>query len=79
MARTDPAGDRDIMRLVAELYYERDLRQPEIAELTGFSVSKVSRLLSAAREQGVVRITVEIEGEDKPALAAEWVTRVVYA
>ncbi len=23
-------------------------------------------------------ITVEIEGEDKPALAAEWVTRVVY-
>jgi len=24
-------------------------------------------------------ITVEIEGEDKPALVAEWVTRVVYA
>jgi acyl dehydratase len=23
-------------------------------------------------------ITVEIEGEDKPALAAEWLTRVVY-
>src|SRR5512142_2953446 len=47
------------MRLVAELYYVRELRQPEIAELTGFSISKVSRLLSAAREQGVVRINVE--------------------
>lgn len=59
MARTEPAGDRDIMRLVAELYYVRELRQPEIADLTGFSISKVSRLLSAARERGVVRIDVE--------------------
>jgi len=24
-------------------------------------------------------ITVEIDGEEKPALVAEWVTRVVYA
>ena len=59
MSRAEPAADRDIMRLVAELYYQRELNQPEIAELTGYSVSKVSRLLTAAREQGVVRITVE--------------------
>lgn len=59
MSRAEPASDRDIMRLVAELYYERELNQPEIADLTGFSISKVSRLLTAAREQGVVRITVE--------------------
>lgn len=59
MSRAEPANDRDIMRLVAELYYERELNQPEIAELTGFSISKVSRLLTAAREQGVVRISVE--------------------
>jgi DNA-binding transcriptional regulator LsrR (DeoR family) len=52
-------ADRAMMRLVAELYYERDLRQPEIADLTGFSVSKVSRLLAQARDQGVVRITIE--------------------
>ena len=52
-------GDVEMMRLVADLYYLRDHSQPEIAELTGFSVSKVSRLLSQAREQGIVRISVE--------------------
>ena len=55
-ARPGAAADREILRLVAELYYERDLRQPEIAELTGFSVSKISRILALARELGVVRI-----------------------
>ena len=48
-----------MMRLVAELYYIRELGQPEIAALTGFSISKVSRLLAAARAAGVVRISVE--------------------
>ena len=52
-------GDVEMMRLVADLYYLRDHSQPEIAELTGFSVSKVSRLLSQARETGIVRISVE--------------------
>ena len=56
---TVATGDVEMMRLVADLYYLRDHSQPEIADLTGFSVSKVSRLLSQAREQGIVRITVE--------------------
>lgn len=71
MGRSGPLADREIMRLVAELYYERDLRQPEVAAVTGFSVSKVSRLLSAAREQGIVHISVESAGEDRPAVATE--------
>ena len=50
---------REMMRLVAQLYYVRELGQPEIAALTGFSVSKVSRLLAAARAAGVVRISVD--------------------
>jgi DNA-binding transcriptional regulator LsrR (DeoR family) len=59
-ASTDePTSLREMMRLVAQLYYVRELGQPEIAALTGFSVSKVSRLLSAARATGVVRISVE--------------------
>jgi DNA-binding transcriptional regulator LsrR (DeoR family) len=37
--------------------------------MTGFSVSKVSRLLSAAREQGIVRISVEPAPEGRPAAA----------
>ena len=46
------AGQREMLRLVSELYYVRALGQPEIAALTGFSVSKVSRLLAAARSAG---------------------------
>jgi DNA-binding transcriptional regulator LsrR (DeoR family) len=59
------------MRLVAELYYARDLRQPEIAEMTGFSVSKVSRILAGARDAGIVRISVEPPTDEQPALAHE--------
>jgi DNA-binding transcriptional regulator LsrR (DeoR family) len=55
----EPTSLREMMRLVAQLYYVRELGQPEIAALTGFSISKVSRLLSAARAAGVVRISVE--------------------
>ncbi|HWP63543.1 MAG TPA: sugar-binding domain-containing protein, partial [Candidatus Binatia bacterium] len=62
-------SDREMMRLVAELYYLRDLTQPEIARLTGFSVSKVSRLLAQARSLGVVRISVEPPSEVGPAVA----------
>ena len=56
---TEAPSLREMMRLVAQLYYVRELGQPEIAVLTGFSISKVSRLLSAARAAGVVRIAVE--------------------
>lgn len=62
-------GEREMLRLVAELYYVRQLGQPEIASLTGFSVSKVSRLLAAARAQGVVRISVEEAPAEAPPLA----------
>jgi DNA-binding transcriptional regulator LsrR (DeoR family) len=62
-------ADREVLRLVAELYYARDLRQPEIAALTGFSISKVSRILAQAREQGVVRISIEPSAESQPAVA----------
>jgi DNA-binding transcriptional regulator LsrR (DeoR family) len=51
--------DIEMMRLVAELYYLRGHSQPAVAELTGFSISKVSRLLASARDNGIVRITVE--------------------
>lgn len=65
-AKTTPASssDREILRLISELYYLRDLRQPEIAALTGFSVSKVSRILAQARESGVVHISIEPASED---------------
>jgi deoxyribonucleoside regulator len=64
-------GDVEMMRLVADLYYLRDHSQPEIAELTGFSVSKVSRLLSQAREHGIVRISVEPAPSELTPIAQE--------
>ena len=68
-------SDRDLIRLVAELYYIRDIRQPEIAALTGFSVSKVSRLLAQARDAGVVHFSIEPPAENRPALAGELADR----
>lgn len=67
----DAADELAMLRLVAELYYVRELGQPAIATLTGFSVSKVSRLLSQARSRGIVRITIERGPDDAPPLAKE--------
>ena len=66
---TEATSQREMMRLVAQLYYVRELGQPEIAALTGFSISKVSRLLAAARAAGVVRISVEGAPTEPTALA----------
>ena len=66
---SEATSQREMMRLVAQLYYVRELGQPEIAALTGFSISKVSRLLSAARSAGVVRISVEGVPSEPTALA----------
>ena len=66
---TEATSQREMMRLVAQLYYVRELGQPEIATLTGFSISKVSRLLAAARSAGVVRISVEGAPSEPSALA----------
>jgi len=70
-ARPAPSADREVMRLVAELYYTRDLRQPVIAEMTGFSVSKVSRILAQARDVGIVRISIDPPSDAQPAIARE--------
>jgi deoxyribonucleoside regulator len=41
---------------IAHLYYEEGLTQEQIAQHTGFSRSRVQRLLEAARREGVVEI-----------------------
>ncbi len=57
--RQDERPEADVLRLVAQLYYMDNLGQAEIAELTGVSRPKVSRLLTQARQLGIVRISVE--------------------
>ena len=69
LSGAEATSQREMMRLVAQLYYVRELGQPEIAALTGFSISKVSRLLAAARAAGVVRISVEGAPSGPTALA----------
>ncbi len=44
------------LRLAARLYYMDGLDQSEVARFTKVSRAKVSRLLAAARERGIVRI-----------------------
>ena len=48
----------ELMTSAARLYYLDELDQHQVAAILGISRSKVSRLLSAARERGIVRISV---------------------
>jgi DNA-binding transcriptional regulator LsrR (DeoR family) len=55
MARVD---ELRLMTRVARLYYERRLTQPQIAAQLGLSQARVSRLLSRAEAERIVRITI---------------------
>lgn len=48
----------DLLVRVAELYYQQELNQNEIAKILGTSRTTVSRLLDEAKETGVVEIIV---------------------
>jgi DNA-binding transcriptional regulator LsrR (DeoR family) len=47
-----------LMAKVARMYYEEDMRQSEIARQLGLSQATISRLFNRAREENIVRITV---------------------
>jgi deoxyribonucleoside regulator len=49
----------EILRMAATLYYEDGLGQSEVARFVRVSQTKISRLLAAALDRGIVRITVE--------------------
>lgn len=48
----------ELLAQIAGYYYLQDLKQEEIARRTGYSRSMVSRLLSEARDAGIVQVTV---------------------
>ena len=48
----------EILAFVAEKYYLEDHRQTEIAEMIGLTRSAVSRMLTEARDKGIVEIVV---------------------
>lgn len=49
-----------LMARVARMYYEKDMRQSEIAKQLGLSQATISRLFNRAKEEGIVRITVNV-------------------
>lgn len=51
-------GDAHLMVKVCDLYYNQNNSQQQIAKLLNLSRPTVSRLLSSAREQGIVQITI---------------------
>ncbi|GMU72146.1 MAG: sugar-binding transcriptional regulator [Burkholderiales bacterium] len=65
----DSSAQADLGVRAAWLYYVEELTQAEIARALGLSRAKVIRLLSAARERGVVR--VELDARDTAGLALE--------
>ena len=57
MARLD---ELRLMTRVARMYYERDMRQSDIARQLGLSQATISRLFNRARDEGIVRISVNV-------------------
>jgi DNA-binding transcriptional regulator LsrR (DeoR family) len=49
-----------LMTRVARMYYERDMRQSDIAKQLGQSQATISRLLNRSRDEGIVRISVNV-------------------
>ena len=58
VGREPVAESTDHLTAVARLYYIDGMAQSEIADLYQISRSTVSRMLTAARDQGIVRISV---------------------
>jgi len=66
-----PPREQQLLVRAARLYYEEGRSQNQIADTLGVSRSSVSRMLTAARDRGIVQITIndptgrdlELEGE----------------
>ncbi len=60
MARPNNSINLRLISKVSTLYYHQNLKQQEIADRLQLSRPKISRLLKQAREQGIVKITVNV-------------------
>src|SRR5690606_9436223 len=66
-----PVSDRAAMVVAARQYYLEDLSKSQIAQNLQVSRFKVARLLTMAREQGVVSIRIDDRAMPVPELADE--------
>ena len=66
------SSDREeILAFVAEKYFLDDHKQTEIAEMVGLTRSAISRMLTEAREKGIVEIIVHYPFRNNSALESE--------
>ncbi|WP_196594321.1 sugar-binding transcriptional regulator [Pectinatus sottacetonis] len=56
-----PPVSKRILRKVAHMYYEADMKQSDIAKRLGLDRTTVSKYLKRAKEQGIVKITLEYD------------------
>ncbi len=69
MVKRTRGEDRDeVLADVAEMYYDEGLTQAEIAHSLGVTASAVSRMLTEARDKGIVEIRVRRPLRFNPAL-----------
>ncbi len=61
MARPSELINTRLLSKVSLMYYNLELTQQQIADRLNLSRPKISRLLKQAREQGIVKITVETD------------------
>ena len=73
--RTEPAPLADLQVRAAWLYYVEDLTQLQVSRVMKTSRAKVIRLLSGARETGIVRVAIEAKGSEQIALERELAIR----
>lgn len=64
--------DNDLIIRAAWLYYVHGMGQEEVARTLSISRSKVTRILSSARDSGVVKISIEHEMTENMALG-DWI------
>jgi len=65
----------ELLAEVATLYYEDELTQQEIARRLGISRSNVSRLLTEARQKGIVEIRINYPWHTLPSLQTALMAR----
>jgi len=68
---TQPESLADLQVRAAWLYYVENLTQLQISRVMKTSRAKVVRLLSSARDSGIVRIEIEAKGSEQIALERE--------
>ena len=62
---------QELLAQVASMYYEEDKTQNEIAEALGLSRIKIHRLLCDAKQQGVVKVSIDWPMKRNDALETE--------